>query len=71
MRRRRHEQVEPAPEHRPDRSDEKGLDEARAALDYAMSMWPDVHEVAAEIRGIRRRNQLADKVMDALGGHRR
>lgn len=54
-----------------DRDDEKGLHEAHQALDKALSMWPDVRQVAEDIRGIRRRNHLAQKMLDAMGGHRR
>ena len=55
---------------RPD-EDERGLDEAHAALDAALSHWPEVTAVADQIRGIRRRNHLADKAYDAMGGHSR
>ena len=51
--------------------DERGLNEAHAALDRALSQWPEVTEVASAIRGIRRRNHLADKINDAWGGHPR
>lgn len=62
----------PPPAERPrDRHDEKGLREAHQALDAALSMWPDVKKVAEDIRGIRRRNHLAQKVLDAMGGHPR
>jgi len=54
-----------------DEADEKGLDEAHEALEHALSQWPEVTQIAEDIRGIRRRNHLADKVEDALGGHRR
>jgi hypothetical protein len=51
--------------------DEAGVNEAQRALDTALSRWPDVTRVAEDMRGIRRRNHLADKVHDALGGHAR
>lgn len=54
-----------------DEADEQGLNDAREALDRALSQWPEVTRIAEDIRGIRRRNHLADKVEDAFGGHRR
>ena len=54
-----------------DEVDEQGLNEAHEALDRALSQWPEVTRIAAEMRGIRQRNHLADKVRDAMGGHRR
>jgi len=56
---------------RRDEADERGLDEAHAALEQALSHWPEVTRIAEDIRGIRRRNHLADKVRDAMGGHPR
>ena len=51
--------------------DEKGLAEAHEALDRALSHWPEVTAVSTAIRGIRRRNHLAEKINDAWGGHAR
>lgn len=51
--------------------DEKGLADAHEALDRALSHWPEVTEVSETIRGIRRRNHLADKISEAWGGHPR
>jgi hypothetical protein len=52
-----------APETRPD---DTGLDEAHKALDEALSMWPDVREVTEHMRGIRRRNHLAEMTLASL-----
>ena len=54
-----------------DEADEQGLNEAHEALDRALSQWPEVQAVAEQIRGIRRRNHLAEKAYDAMGGHAR
>lgn len=54
-----------------DEADKQGLDEAHEALDRALSHWPEVQAVAEQIRGIRRRNHLAEKAYDAMGGHSR
>ena len=51
--------------------DEKGLAEAHAALDSALSIWPEVTLMTNTMRGIRQRNHLAEKVRDAMGGHPR
>lgn len=59
----------PTPERDP--ADEQGINEAHAALEQALSQWPDVTSVANEIRGVRLRNHLADKMQDALGSHPR
>ena len=71
MWKRRHQaKTEPDPVER-DEIDEQGLNEAHAALEDALSYWPEVTRIANDIRGIRRRNHLADKVRDAMGGHPR
>jgi endonuclease IV len=51
--------------------DEKGLAEAHEALNRALSNWPEVTEVSETIRGIRRRNHLAEKISEAWGAHPR
>jgi hypothetical protein len=51
--------------------DEKGIAEAHAALDQALSVWPEVTLMTTAMRGIRQRNHLAEKVRDAMGGHPR
>lgn len=58
-------QRKPDPPH-----DEQGFDEAHAALEDAMSAWPEVREVAQQIRDIRRRNHLAEITERALRGNR-
>ena len=60
-RRRDHESPEP---------DEQGLDEAHEALENALNMWPEVNRVAEHMRGIRRRNHLAEITERALRGTR-
>jgi len=45
-----------------------GIDEAHEALEAAMSRWPEVNEVTEQIRGIRRRNHLAEITERALRG---
>ena len=55
--------------HRDDESathDNEGIEQARAALDEAMNLWPEVNSVVQEIRGIRRRNHLAELTDRAL-----
>jgi len=71
MWRRHHKENAPPPTPARDETDERGLDEAHAALDAALSQWPEVTAIADEIRGIRRRNHLAEKAYDAMGGHSR
>lgn len=51
--------------------DEQGLADAQKALDGALSYWPEVVAVSSTIRGIRRRNHLAEQINDAWGGHPR
>jgi hypothetical protein len=69
--RKREQAPPPTPAVCRDEADEQGLNEAHAALDEALSQWPEVSQIAEQIRGIRRRNHLAEKALDAMGGHRR
>lgn len=71
MWRRKSRHVEPPGQVERDAADEQGLNEAHEALDRALSQWPEVKRIADDIRGIRQRNHLADKVRDAMGGHPR
>lgn len=61
---RRHE---PAPATLPDGA---GMDEAHEALEQALAKWPEVNAVTEQIRGIRRRNHLAEITERALRGSR-
>ena len=54
----------------PTRPDDNGIDEAHQALEASLDLWPEVHEVTAQIRGIRRRNHLAEITERALRGSR-
>ena len=56
---------EPDPQMQPH---DPGIDEAHEALEAAMSRWPEVNEVTEQIRGIRRRNHLAEITERALRG---
>lgn len=70
-RKKREQTPPPTPPAERDEADEQGLTEAHEALDQALSHWPEVTQIAEEIRGIRQRNHLAEKALDAMGGHRR
>lgn len=50
---------------------DNGLDEAHAALDAAMSRWPEVIETRENMKRIRQENHLAEKVDEFLRTHRR
>lgn len=50
--------------------DEHGTVAAIEALDEAMNRWPEVREVTEQIRGIRRRNHLAEITERALRSNR-
>lgn len=71
-RRREHFTPEPARDtSRSDATDTQGSDAAHAALDDALSMWPEVHATTDDLRRLRQRNHFADTMNDALKGHRR
>ena len=55
----------------PELACERGSDDAHAALEHALSQWPDVHETTEDLRKLRRHNHFADTMGDALKGHRR
>lgn len=63
MRWRRH-RPEPPPR-------DPGVDEAAAALDAALSQWPDVRKTSEQLRTIRRENHLAEKAYEAMRERRR
>lgn len=50
-------------------ADRNGHDEAHRALEDALAMWPEVEAVTEELRGIRRRNHLAEMTEAALRGN--
>ena len=50
--------------------DPAGIDEAAETLDGALALWPEVRSVTEQIRGIRRRNHLAEITERALRGSR-
>lgn len=54
----------------PQEVDVTGIDEATEKLDEALALWPEVRTIAEQIRGIRRRNHLAEITELALRGHR-
>lgn len=44
---------------------------AHAALDAALSQWPEVRATTSDLRRLRQRNHFAETMNDALKGHRR
>jgi hypothetical protein len=54
-----------------DPDDEQGLIEAQEAFEQVLSQWADVAQVTEDLRGIRRRNHLAELAHDAMGARRR
>jgi hypothetical protein len=49
-------------------ADRDGHTEAHDALEAALTAWPEVQAVTEELRGIRRRNHLAEMTEAALRG---
>lgn len=49
-------------------SDQRGSDEAHAALEHAISQWPEVHATSRHIRRLRAENHFAEKIHRALEG---
>lgn len=69
MKWRRRREPDSTPVAEPDRS-ESGIEEAQQALEHALSRWPEVNATTELIRGIRRRNHLAEITERALRGSR-